>query len=170
MFSGAEMEPLTGNSIEREVYWRLRRQRRRVVGLRMTPMIDVIFLLLTFFVLTAKFRLPEQFLPIKLPNANASVERFGVIEPLVIHIFETDSGCVVEVGGSGEALIESGSMEEGLGVFVSNFNDILGLEKRRVSDPIEIKCEDMVRWDYLVKIYNILYAMGVTDITFEMTE
>ena len=55
-------------------------RRRRRFGLRMTPMIDVIFLLLTFFVLTAKFRTPEQFLPIHLAVADAAVEHFGPIE------------------------------------------------------------------------------------------
>lgn len=164
------MEPVNENGIGHDVYRRLRRQRRSGGGLRMTPMIDVIFLLLTFFVLTAKFRLPEQFLPIKLPNANAAVERFGVIEPLTLYISETDSGCVIDVGGIAKATIKSDFMEEGLAVFVSKFNDVLGLQRRRVSDPIEIDCEDMVRWDYLVKIYNVLYAMGVNDITFGMTE
>jgi hypothetical protein len=38
-----------------------------------------------------------------------------------------------------------------------------------VSDPIELRCGDEVRWDDLVKIYNVLQAGGISDITFQMT-
>jgi len=47
---------------------------RRELELKMTPMIDVIFLLLIFFVCTASFQPPEQILPtqVSLPGAVAT--------------------------------------------------------------------------------------------------
>jgi len=47
---------------------------RRGLELKMTPMIDVIFLLLIFFVCTASFQPPEQILPtqVSLPGAVAT--------------------------------------------------------------------------------------------------
>jgi biopolymer transport protein ExbD len=79
----------------------------------MTPMIDVIFLLLTFFVLTAKFRTPEQFLPIHLATADAAVEHFGPIEPLIISISGAEGGCLVEIGGLASVQVESERYADG---------------------------------------------------------
>ncbi len=81
----------------------LRRRRRNGAGLRMTAMIDVIFLLLTFFILTAKFRVPEQFLGVVLAAAHSSEQSFGVVEPLVINISESNGDCVVGIGIGGGA-------------------------------------------------------------------
>jgi biopolymer transport protein ExbD len=69
-------------SIRLEAISLLQKRKQRWFGLKMTPMIDVIFLLLTFFVLTARFRSPEQFLPILLSSANAEQAASRFIEPL----------------------------------------------------------------------------------------
>ena len=151
-----------------EVMRRLPRRKRRL-GLRMTPMIDVIFLLLTFFVLTAKFRTPEQFLPIQLPRADAAVERFGVIEPLIINISGEKGFCAAQIGQLRTVRIEGARYAEGLADFANKLAEVLNLQKRTTDDPIEIHCDDYVRWDDLVKIYNVLQAAGISDITFQMT-
>ena len=153
-----------------EVVGHLRKRRRRRLGLRMTAMIDVIFLLLTFFVLTARFRTPEEFLPIHLPTADAAVQRFGVIEPLEIDISADQAGCVVRIGQLETVRIEAGRGAEGLAAFANKLTDILSQQKRTAGDPIEIRCADEIKWDYLMKIYNVLQAMGINDITFRMTE
>jgi len=132
-------------------------------------MIDVIFLLLTFFVLTAKFRTPEQFLPIYLPTAEAAVERFGPIEPLIISISGEEVGCLVEIGGLESLRIEGAHYADGLVGFANKLADVLSLQKRTASDPVELRCDDNVRWDHLVKIYNVLQAAGISNITFQMT-
>lgn len=142
---------------------------RRRLGLRMTPMIDVIFLLLTFFVLTAKFRTPEQFLPIQLPTAEASVARFGPIEPLVISISGEEGNCVVQIGQLAALRIEGARYAEGLADFANKLTEVLSLQKRTAGDPIELRCDDYVRWDDLVKFYNVLQAAGISNITFQMT-
>lgn len=133
-------------------------------------MIDVIFLLLTFFVLTARFRTPEEFLPIHLPTADAAVQRFGVIEPLQIDISADQACCVVRIGQLETVRIEAGRGAEGLVDFANKLTDILSQQKRTADDPIELRCDDYVTWDHLVKIYNVLQAMGINDITFRMTE
>jgi len=43
-------------------------------------------------------------------------------------------------------------------------------QKRTADDPIEIRCDDDLKWDHLVKIYNILYGMGAGNITFVINE
>jgi biopolymer transport protein ExbD len=136
----------------------------------MTAMIDVIFLLLTFFVLTARFRTPEEFLPIHLPTADAAVQKFGVIEPLELDISVAEAGCMVRIGQLETVRIEADRPAEGLAALANELTNILSRQKRTTRDPIEIRCGDEVKWDYLVKIYNVLQAMGINDITFRMTE
>jgi biopolymer transport protein ExbD len=131
-------------------------------------MIDIIFLLLTFFILTARFRVPEQFLPISLTSA-AQARQIGVIEPLVINLSAHDSQCIIDFGAA-ELAISDDTIDADLAAFVGDFVEVLRLQKRHVGDPVEIVCSDDVKWDYLVKIYNVLYAMGINDITFAMTE
>ena len=165
-----ETERSQSEGIRQEVVGHLRKRRRRRLGVRMTAMIDVIFLLLTFFVLTAKFRTPEEFLPIHLPTADAAVQKFGVIEPLELDISADEAGCVVRIGQLETVRIEADRPAEGLTAFANELTNILSRQKRTTGDPIEIRCGDKVRWDDLVKIYNVLQAMGINDITFRMTE
>jgi len=55
----------------------------------MAPMIDMVFLLLIFFLVAAKWRPQEDFLPFQLPLAHAQEQRIGKPEPLMIHISAT---------------------------------------------------------------------------------
>jgi biopolymer transport protein ExbD len=49
---------------------RIKKARRTGIKQDMTPMVDVAFLLLTFFMLTTQFRPPE-LTPVNLPSATA---------------------------------------------------------------------------------------------------
>ena len=164
-----ETEQVHTTSIRQNVLGPLYKPRRSP-ALRMTPMIDVIFLLLIFFVLTAKFRTPEQFLPIHLPASDSQIESFNVIDPLQINISATKSGCVARIGNTENILIENITVDTGLAGFASKLVDTLNVQKRTHADPIEITCADEVKWDHLVKIYDSLAAMGLNNITFTMTE
>jgi len=55
---------------------------RRQFDLAMTPLIDVVFLLLIFFICTASFQLPENLLPMSLAVTTGSTNRQPVdVEP-----------------------------------------------------------------------------------------
>ena len=62
-------------------------RRRGTVELRMTPMIDVIFLLLIFFVCTANFQQGEELLPtdLLLPG-NSTTEKIVLPDPLRLEV------------------------------------------------------------------------------------
>ena len=159
-------------NIGQDIIASLRKQKRRSFGLRMTAMIDVIFLLLTFFVLTAKFRPPEEFLGLALGNSSITATNFGIIEPLTLQITPKNGGCSVQIGRNGQSkcYISSENIDEDLADFAENLASVLVEKKRGPGDPIEIVCAEEVEWDYLVKIYNILQAAGADDITFAINE
>ena len=164
------MDMLNRQNIQTHIFNRLFARPRRSFTLRMAPMIDMIFLLLIFFLVAAKWRPKEDFLHFQLPTARGQTLRIGKPEPLIIQIAATATGCEVQVGQSRRAGIENQTIEENLAMLTRQISDTLVEQKRYAADPVEIICAPDVKWDYLAKIYNVLYTMGLTDITFQMTE
>lgn len=156
--------------MQRDIFKGIFDNRKHPFALRMAPMIDMIFLLLIFFLVAAKFRPQEDFLPFQLPAAYAQHQKIGKPEPLIIHISSTDSGCSVQIGPSHTVKMESANIEAGLVTLMEKTRDCLLAQKRFADDPIEIICDADVKWQHLAKIYNLFYGAGMTDITFEMTE
>jgi biopolymer transport protein ExbD len=142
-------------------------RKKRGFILQMTPMIDVIFLLLTFFLLTANFRTPEDFIPIKLPDKQ-SPQTPSIIEPLSIIIASTPIGIDVEIANIETVPIENTTLNDGLAAFAGKLKNTIETQQRRTDDPVEILCGDNVSWDHLIKIYHILHAMGIDNITFNL--
>jgi biopolymer transport protein ExbD len=140
------------------------------IGLRMTPMIDMIFLLLIFFLVAAKWRPKEDFLPMQLATAGVGVQAVGKPEPLLIQISQNDTGCQVQIGSSYAVDMPAKNPEVGLAEMMIKIRQCLLEQKRYASDPVEIACAADVKWEYLAKIYNVLVGMGLTDITFRMTD
>lgn len=139
-------------------------RRKLSIGLRMTPMIDVIFLLLTFFVLTAKFEEPEQLLPIVMGRGEA-IQRERVAVP--VRIRADQAGCVVAFGDTGETVIATENPAEGLLTLTQQVQQHFAATG---GGPIELYCTDGVAWDFVVKVYDVLYVLGAQDITFRIDE
>jgi biopolymer transport protein ExbD len=137
-------------------------------GFRMLPMIDVLFLLLIFFILTAQFRPQESILPFQLPGSSAQAA-VGTVDPLTITLAPALQGVVVHMGNRNVAVSEK-SMEENLAGVVEELAGILKSQKRNPSDPVEFVCDKRIKWLYVAKLYNVLYGMGVCNITFQMTD
>ena len=136
----------------------------------MAPMIDLVFLLLIFFLVAAKYRPQEDFLPLQLPTAAAQARTIVKPEPLVVHILTAEGGCRVQIAQLQSVRIEEDTIEADLTALLEKFAETLQAQKRTANDPVEIICAPQVKWDYLAKIYNVLCGAGLTDITFTMTE
>jgi biopolymer transport protein ExbD len=136
----------------------------------MVPMIDMIFLLLIFFLVAAKFRPQEDFLPLQLPAAAGQEQRTGKPEPLVLNISPAQSGCTVQIGTFAAVAITEEHIDEDLVILTEKLKDCLDAQKRFAGDPVEIVCDPAVKWEYVAMVYNMFYGAGLTDITFAMTE
>ncbi len=128
--------------------------------LRMVPMIDVVFLLLIFFLLTANFRSKEGFLPAELPQQNTA-ETISEIEPLAVIIQPQGSLCQVRVGS--EKLLLS---HDQFNLLSRTVQDVLHKEGRRLSDPVKLAPTAQTNWDYVVKAYDALWQAGLNNIIF----
>jgi biopolymer transport protein ExbD len=149
-----------------------RRRRKSGMGLRIAPMVDMIFLLLIFFLVAARWSPQEEFLPLQLPAANAGTVAGPIVkpEPLSIQIIPVNAGCRVQIGSSRVIDIPSQNPETALASLMEQTKQCLSEQKRYASDPVEIVCAGKVKWENLARIYNVLYGMGLTDITFQMTD
>ena len=155
---------------QKDIFSTLDRSSQGSFALQMAPLIDIIFLLLIFFLVTANWRPKESFLPFQLPTASADTKTVVKAEPLVIAIKSIPAGCVVQIGLSVAVEIADETTDENLALMMEKLKQCMVEQKRFTSDPIEIACEREVKWQYLVKIYNLMYGSGLTDITFAMTE
>lgn len=149
---------------------RIAATRHKTIGLHMAPMIDMIFLLLLFFLVAAKWRPAEDSLPFKLPAASAQQIHIAAPQPLVIYISAMQNGCIVQIGNLYNIRIEDKTIEADLTTLMQKIADCMNAQKRFASDPVEITCRNNVKWEYVARIYNIFFGAGLTDITFMMTE
>ena len=160
---------MTTESTQRGILSRPNNQHRRFT-LHMAPMIDIIFLLLIFFLVATKWRPLESFLPLKIPATEAKNSPLAVIEPLAIHITDTAGGCMVQVDRLKTVQIEDQTIEADMASLMETVRTSITAQKRYASDPVEIVCGPQVKWEHLAKIYNLFFGEGMTDITFTMTQ
>jgi biopolymer transport protein ExbD len=164
------MQESCDGSIRVELSRRLAARRTRSIGLRVIPMIDILFLLLIFFILTSNFNPSEDFLPFVLPKLGGAGAGASVVEPLVINIHSQSAGCNIHIGQAAGVTVKENDTETGLVTFAGGLEDVMRRQKRTAGDPVEIVCQDGVEWQYVVSVYDVLYGMGAGDITFRMTE
>ena len=136
------------------------------MGLRMTPMIDVIFLLLTFFVLTSKFQEPEQLLPVFVGQTKPPAVRVQD-EPLIIQVRSGLTGCQMSVGNQLPIRLSQDDPQQSLLVLTRSVRQIM---ESGGPASIELYYDDAVPWDVVVKVYDVLYALGSHNITFRFEE
>ena len=143
---------------------------RRRPGLKMAPMIDVIFLLLIFFLVAGRWRPDENLLPIKAATAGPMLPSIPKPEPLVIQISPVQNGCCIQIAHQATIRINDDTLQQNLATFADQLQKHLDTQKRFTTDSVEIICAEDLKWDHLAKIYNILYGLELTDITFQMTK
>jgi len=136
----------------------------------MVPLIDVVFLLLTFFLLTANFRSQEAFLPVQLPQqATGSVNL--EIEPLFIYIeSQSDGDCRVQIGDIEEIILPLSPGASGFDGFSRRLGEILNNLHRTVQDPVKLVPTPTTKWDHVVKTYDALGRLNLTNIIFTFVD
>lgn len=161
---------MEGDGIQKDALRHFPPRPRHSFGLRMAPLIDLVFLLLIFFLVAVKWRPQEDFIPLRLPAAQAQGSVVGRPEPLRIYISSIEDGCLVKIGQSQTVQINTKAMERDLLELMEKIEQVLSAQKRLTSDPIEIICEPDVKSEFWVRICNVFYGMRMTDITFPMTQ
>jgi len=149
---------------------RLRENRGAAAKLRLVPMIDVVFLLLIFFLLAANFRSREGFLPAELPRRVVHHDRLE-LEPLLIELDSPgDGSCHIQIGQEPPVLIDPRDEEADFKLLSSRLKKVLDDEQRSADDPIRLVPTARTKWDHVVKAYDAIWQLDLHNIIFTVTE
>ena len=136
--------------------------------LQITSLIDVIFQLLIYFIVTASFVMGEGALPADLPHGGDMARSRAVHpeQPLNILLRPVGNSSVrIEVQGFRKPTDSFAQLQDYLGAL--QFNPKL---KRsgfyKPSNPVIIKPVGQVRWQHVLNAFNSAVAMGYENVSF----
>ncbi len=124
------------------------------IGFQLAPMLDIVFLLLIFFVVTQKFILNEQDLKVKVPTAPKSTEETSrAIDEMIVNAREENGELIITIDRERYSL-------ENLGK----------LMRRQVSlnqnQPVRIRGDANMTWQRMADVISTCSQAGVWNISF----
>lgn len=122
----------------------------RVGGVPLVPMIDLMFVLVIFFVTTMRFQTQEQQIDMKLPVAQTA----GPAQPRrteVIVNVKADGSLIV-----GDHPYELGSLQNMLGVLVKDFPD----------EQMILRGDKQVTYERIIEVMDAARSVGIRNIYF----
>ena len=123
-------------------------RREEDTGLQMTAMIDIVFLLLVFFVMTFKIVAPEGDFNIKMPaQAAQGTPDPSAVPPIKIRITATDSGRIGTIKFAEVPLGGLKELREKVLSFIGDAQGPSGLE----GAEIEFDCDYNLRYEYVIQ-------------------
>lgn len=122
-----------------------RRNRRESIAMDLTPLIDIVFLLLIFFLVTSSFKKDELALLLKLPQTEEGAGQEKKVDQLTVEL--TDDA--VAING------KKSSMEELPGLF----------EKAKKETLINLRVDGDVKYTRLVKVLDLLQSNKLENIS-----
>jgi biopolymer transport protein ExbD len=122
-----------------------RRNRRESLSMDLTPLIDMVFLLLVFFLVTSTFKKDELALLLKLPQTEKGAGSEKKIDQLTIELSDEE----IAVNG------KKSSMEELPVIF----------EKAVKETLVNLRVDGEVKYTRLVKVLDLLQANKLENIS-----
>lgn len=118
-------------------------KKRELIAMDLTPLIDVVFLLLIFFIVASEFKKNETILNLTLPNS-ASLE-------------------VVEK--KNDVLIEISKDEVALNAKKMDFDELKKrLQKLTHDTPLTIKIDKKVEYERVIKLLDMLNELDLSNL------
>lgn len=134
--------------------------------LNLTSMIDVIFQLLIYFVVTASFTQDEGVLAAKMPQREGSSQQDIPPQELVISIQAAGTDYVLSIEGAPNPMVPHfTALKRRLeGMQYAPERGFTGTVKP--DDPVKIRPDAKVRWQHVVNAFNAAVAAKYTDVGF----
>lgn len=124
------------------------------IGFQLAPMLDVVFLLLVFFVMTQRFILNEQDLKVKVPTAPKTTEETArAINEIIVNVREQDEELIITIDRN---------------LFT---RDQLAQMLRRMvemdpNQPVRIRADAETRWQKVADVISTCTLAGVYNLSF----
>jgi biopolymer transport protein ExbD len=122
-----------------------RRQRRESLSMDLTPLIDMVFLLLVFFLVTSTFKKDELALLLKLPKAEEGTGNDKKTEQLTIEL----NSDAIAING------KKSTLEEMPAIF----------EKAKKDTLVNLRVDGEVKYTRLVKVLDLLQMNKLENIS-----
>ncbi len=124
------------------------------IGFQLAPMLDVVFLLLIFFVVTQKFILNEQDLKVKVPTAPKTTEEASrAIDEIIINAREENGELIITIDRE-----------------VFTREKLLSMLQRMVAvnpnQPVRIRGDAEMRWQKVADVISTCSQAGVWNVSF----
>jgi biopolymer transport protein ExbD len=170
--SEATAGPDQGTHEEQIAHHKSRRRRSKggaaAIALNITPMIDVIFQLLIYFIITASFAQDEGILTAKLPEGTgkAPVKPKTPERPIKIRLssLSVATECRIELIGIGRNPRDFRELAQQLASIQYNSRNPGGSFK--ADNPVIIEPDGFVRWQHVVNAFNAAIKARYTNVAF----
>jgi len=138
--------------------------------MRMVPMIDVVFLLLVFFLLAANYRSREGFLPSELPRQGTQAES-AELEPLFVYLHSrADGACEVDIGSEISFVIGPASEGGDFSVLGRELLSAIKGQHRSLDDAVKLVPGRDTKWGHVVKAYDAMWQIELRHIIFAVVD
>jgi biopolymer transport protein ExbD len=133
---------------------RRKKQTAQVGQLNLTSMMDVVFQLLIFFVLTAQFVIDEGIIPADLPQGQATPTESVELpkEPLIIFLRSAGDNCVISIEGTPPMQGDFQALFDRLNAWRLDTQNPNGVYLP--DNPLVIRPQGKVRWKDVVNAFN----------------
>jgi biopolymer transport protein ExbD len=138
---------------------RERRQRWTGLSINLTPMIDVTFLLLIFFLVTSTFEKPEGLFAANLPRDSGAHAVSLPISPIIVRLTPEGDACRIRIDRFTEAPASFGD----LATFLTDVQANPGFDNET---PVVIVADDALAWDHVVGCWNAAVRASCQNIAF----
>ena len=136
------------------------RDQRGRLEVKMTPMIDVIFLLLIFFVCTASFQLPEAILPTRLLLPGA-VDSEAQLDPEVLDLEQIVVKVLWRDGRAAWQINETDYAQLGEVRAV-----LQAVAQVKIDLPVILDIEPSVPMEHVIDVYDLCRQIGLARVQF----
>ena len=119
-------------------------------GMQLAPMIDIVFLLLIFFIVTWQFSRSETELDVSVPTAEQGEELTRPMGEIIINILEDGS---IKVEG---VVVDLAQLHDKLKVIAVNFEN----------QPVRIRGDGAVTYQRIVEVIDTCQKAGIWNISF----
>lgn len=113
----------------------------------MTPMIDIVFQLLVFFIMTLNIVTPEGDFNVKMPLSASGTDQIDPVSPTVVLSLRADAGGTLAGMRLGQAEVRD--FDELRGRVVGMVNAAGGPGQADLE--VELACDERLHYDYVVK-------------------
>lgn len=128
--------------------------------LKMTSMIDVVFLLLIFFVVTASFQIDEGTLLANMPGNTTTPPLVDLPPtPMSVELRSSDDGVTY-------SLMVNGTRVEGASELSAYMVNKLQAGQIANDDLVQIKPQGHVRWQHVVNVFNACVNAELEQVSF----